>query len=124
MNQEDYDKAEKVLETMRKHKSAKSDDANIVAEIDRARQLILRRMEEFRRIQRGGRFDFGMWREYREYLDRLRENPMTEEDYNRTPNFLEALRKIRARTEDEEKLAEIELARQLVISRREEYDLS
>jgi hypothetical protein len=123
MNQEDYDRAENMLETLRKHASRKSDE-EVLAEIERARLLILRRMEEFKRIQRVGRFDFGMWLGNREYLDRLLNGPMTEEDYNKSANFLEALRKIRARTEDEAKLEEMELARELVITRRREYNLS
>ena len=132
MNQDDYNRAENVLEALRQQKRRKSDE-EVVANIDRARLLILKRMEEFKRIQAGrrpgissevGTFDFGMKREYRDYLDRLRENPMTEEEYNRSDKFLEALRKMRTRTEDEAKLAEIERARQLVLDRRAEYESS
>ena len=107
MNQDDYNRAENVLEALRNQKRRKSDE-EVVANVDRARLLILKRMEEFKRIQAGrrpgissevGTFDFGMKREYRDYLDRLRENPMTEEDYNRSDKFLEALRKcVRGRT--------------------------
>ena len=133
MSQDDYNKAENVLEALRKQKARKSDDEETVANIDRARLLILKRMEEFKRIQAGrrpgissevGTFDFGMKREYRDFLDRLRENSMTEEEYNRSDKFLEALRKMRTRTEDEAKLAEIERARQLVLDRRAEYESS
>jgi GrpB-like predicted nucleotidyltransferase (UPF0157 family) len=130
MSQDDYNRAENVLEALRNQKRRKSDE-EVVANVDRARLLILKRMEEFKRIQAGrrpgissevGTFDFGMKREYRDYLDRLRENPMTEEEYNRSDKFLEALRKMRTRTEDEAKLAEIERARQLVLDRRAEYE--
>ena len=63
-----------------------------------------------------------MKREYREYLDRLRETPMTEEDYNRSDKVLEALRRIRKRKDDEAALAEIDRARQLVLDRRAEFE--
>ena len=133
MSEEDYNNAEYVLEALRKQKARKSDDEDIVAEIDRARLLILKRMGEYKRIQAGGEpgisgeagtFDFGLKREFREYLDRLRENPMTEEDYNRSSKVLDALRKIRKRKDDEATLAEIDRARQLVLDRRAEYESS
>ena len=132
MSEEDYNRAENVLEALRKQKARKSDNEEIVADIDRARLLILKRMEEYKRIQAGGEpgitseagtFDFGLKREYRDYLDRLRENPMTEEDYNRSNKVLDALGKIRVRRQgDEAALAEIERARKLVLDRRAEYE--
>ena len=92
---------------------------------------MLKRMGEYKRIQAGGdpgisgeagTFDFGVKREYRDYLDRLRGNPMTEEDYNRSDKVLEALRQIRRRKDDEAALAEVDRARQLVLDRRAEYE--
>ena len=51
------------------------------------------------------------------------ENPMTEEDYNRSNKVLEALRKIRvSKKDDEAALAEIDRARKLVLDRRAEYE--
>ena len=64
-----------------------------------------------------------MWRENREYIDRMRLNTMSDEDYNRAEKVLEALRKQRvAKSGDEEKLSEIARARDLVIRRMEEYE--
>ena len=121
-----------MLEALRKQKARKSDNEEIVADMDRARLLILKRMEEYKRLQAGGgpgitseagTFDFGLKRECRDYHDRPRENPMTEEDYNRSDKVLEALRKIRVREQDDEAaLPEIERARQLVLDRRAEYE--
>ena len=121
-----------MLEARRKQKARKSDNEEIVVNIDRARLLILKRMEEYKRIQAGrkpgitseaGTFDFGMKREYRDYLDRLRESPMTEEDYNRSDKVLNALRQMRTRKDrSEAKLAEIERARHLVLDRRAECE--
>ena len=54
MSEEDYNNAEYVLEALRKQKARKSDDEDIVADIDRARLLILKRMGEYKRIQAGG----------------------------------------------------------------------
>ena len=65
-----------------------------------------------------------MKRDFRNYLDRLRESPMSEEDYNRSDKVLEALRRIRKRKDDEAALAEIARARQLVLDRRAEYENS
>ena len=63
-----------------------------------------------------------MWRENRECIGRLRENPMSDEDYDRAEKVLEALRKQRvAKSGEEEKLAEIARARDLVIRRMREY---
>ena len=133
MTEEDYSKAEYVLEALRKQRMNKADDEERLTEIARARLLILKRMEEYKRIQAGGEpgisgeagtFDFGLKREYREYLDRLRGNPMTEEDYSRSSKVLDALRKIRKRKDDEAALAEIDRARQLVLDRRAQYESS
>jgi len=89
-------------------------------------------MGEYERIQKEADivtsmplFDFGMWQEYRDYINRLRGNPMTEEDYNKSDNVLESLRKQRERKSgDEAILAEIARARQLVLDRRAEYESS
>jgi hypothetical protein len=133
LSEEDYNRAENVLEALRKQKARKSDNEEIMADIERARLLILKRMEEYKRIQAGGEpgitseagtFDFGLNREHRDYLDRLRENPMTEEDYYMSSKVLYALRKIRQRKDDEATLAEIDRARQLVLDRRAEYESS
>ena len=126
MSEEDYNNAEYVLEALRKQRMKKADDDEKLSEIARARLLILKRMGEHKRIQAGGEpgisgeagtFDFGLKRECRDYLDRLRGNPMTEEDYNRSSKVLDALRKIRKRKDGEAALAEIDRARQLVLDR-------
>ena len=132
MSDQDYDRAEKVLEALRKQRMAKSGDEEKLAEIARARDLVIRRMGEYERIQKEADvvagmplFDFGMWQEYREYINRLRGSPMTEEDYNKSDNVLEPLRRQRERKSgDEAMLAEIARARQLVLDRRAEYENS
>ena len=59
-----------------------------------------------------------MRQENREHIDRLRENPMSEEDYNNAEYVLEALRKQRMKkADDEEKLSEIARARLLMLKR-------
>jgi GrpB-like predicted nucleotidyltransferase (UPF0157 family) len=130
MSDEDYNRAEKVLEALRKQRVAKSGDEEKLSEIARARDLVIRRMEEYERIQKEADvvagiplFDFGMWQEYRDYINRLRGNPMTEEDYNKSDNVLESLRRQRERKSgDEAILGEIARARQLVLDRRAEYE--
>ena len=106
MSEEDYNNAEYVLEALRKQRMKKDDGEEKLKEIARARLLILKRIGEHKRIQAGGEpgisgeagtFDFGLKREYREHLDRLRGNPMTVEDYSRSDKVLEALRQIRVR---------------------------
>jgi hypothetical protein len=95
MSDQDYDRAEKVLEALRKQRVAKSGGEEKLAEIARARDLVIRRMGEYERIQKEAAFvagmplfDFGMWQEYRDYVNRLRGNPMTEEDYNKSDDVL------------------------------------
>ena len=130
MSDQDYARAEKVLETLRQQRIRKSGDEEKLAEIAHARDLVIRRMEEYKRTQKEADvvagiplFDFGMWQEYRDYVNRLRGNPMTEEDYERAEKVLEALRQQRIRKDgDEEKLAEIARARDLVIRRMGEYE--
>ena len=132
MSDQDYARAEKVLETLRQQRIRKSGDEEKLAEIARARLLILKRMEEYKRIHKEADvvagmppFDFGMWQKYRDYVNRLRGNPMTEEDYNKSDNVLEPLRRQRERDSgDEAMLAEVARARQLVLDRRAEYDNS
>ena len=132
MSDQDYDRAEKVLEALRKQRMAKSGGEEKLAEIARARDLVIRRMGEYERIQKEADvvagmplFDFGMWQEYRDYINRLRGSPMTEEDYNKSDNVLESLRRQRERKSgDEAMLAEIARARQLVLDRRAEYENS
>ena len=82
MSDQDYDRAEKVLEALRKQRMAKSGDEEKLAEIARARDLVIRRMGEYERIQKEADvvagmplFDFGMWQEYRDYINRLRGAP-------------------------------------------------
>ena len=132
MSDEDYNRAEKVLEALRKQRVAKSGGEEKLAEIARARDLVIRRMGEYERIQKEADvvagmplFDFGMWQEYREYINRLRGSPMTEEDYNKSDNVLESPRRQRERKSgDGAMLAEIARARQLVLDRRAEYEIS
>ena len=132
MSDEDYDRAEKVLEALRKQRVAKSGDEEKLEEIARARDLVIRRAGECERIQKEADivagmplFDFGMWQEHREYIKRLRGSPMTEEDYNKSDNVLESLRRQRERKSgDEARLAEIARARQPVLDRRAEYENS
>ena len=130
MSDQDYDRAEKVLEALRQQRMAQSGDEEKLAEIARARDLVIRRMAEYERIQKEADvvagmplFDFGMWQEFREYIHRLRGSPMTEEDYNKSENVLESLRRQRERKSgDEAILAEIARADQLVLDRRAEYE--
>ena len=110
MSDQDYARAEKVLEALRQQRINKSGDEEKLAEIARARDLVIRRMGEYKRIQKEADvvagmplFDFGMWQEYRDYVNRLRGNPMTEEDYNNAEYVLEALRKQRMNKADDEK---------------------
>ena len=132
MSDQDYDRAEKVLEALRKQRMAKSGGEEKLAGIARARDLVIRRMAEYERIQKEADvvagmplFDFGMWQECRDYINRFRGNPMTEEDYNKSDNVLESLRRQRERKSgDEAMLAEIARARQLVLDRRAEYENS
>ena len=132
MSDEDYNRAEKVLEALRKQRVAKSGGEEKLAEIARARDLVIRRMGEYERIQKEADivagmplFDFGMWQEYREYINRLRGSPMTEEGYNKSDNVLESLRRQRERKSgDEAMLAEIARARQLALGRRAVYENS
>ena len=109
MSDEDYDRAEKVLEALRKQRVAKSGDEEKLAEIARNRDLVIRRMGEYERIQKEADvvagiplFAFGMWQEYRDYVNRLRGSPMTEEDYNKSDNVLESLRRQRERKSGDE----------------------
>ena len=126
MSDQDYDRAEKVLEALRKQRVAKNGDEEKLAEIARARDLVIRRMGEYERIQKEADvvagmplFDFGMWQEYRDYVNRLRGS------YNKSDNVLESLRRQRERKSgDEAMLAEIARARQLVLDRRAEYENS
>ena len=132
MSDQDYARAEKVLEALRQQRIRKGGGEEKLAEIARARDLVIRRMGEYERIQKEADvvagiplFDFGMWQEYRDYVNRLRGSPMTEEDYNKSDNVLESLRRQRERKSgDEAMLAEIARARQLVLDRRAEYENS
>ena len=47
MTEEDYNKSDTVLESLRRQRERKSGDEAVLAEVDRARQLVLDRRAEY-----------------------------------------------------------------------------